>query len=381
MKKIGLCIAYKNSNYGTLMQAYATQHVIENLGCETEIIDYRSGIDRGYTISIESIIYLMISKSKKLLTNLCAKDSVSSAQIRNSAQRSEIGNQFCNRMLHNIVRVNGKKALKNKAKEYDAVLVGSDQVWDPTAAFTYYYSLMFAPKGVKRISYSTSLGVDHYPWYVYRQAKVFLEKIDSLSVRERQGAGVIKDVCGRNALVVLDPVYLLDKDEWEAIINNEKIIDEAYVLSYFLGDNPGMKKIAFDFAKERNLKVVSILSDEVNSNDDDVSDIVLTNQSPENFINLIRNAEYVFTDSFHGFAFSVLNEKQVYITYRTRAGITSRNSRIDNILSLLGLEKRLIFSDVDNSSLTIDINYKEVNELLSHLREKSLCFLTDALNV
>ena len=382
-KNIGLCIAYKNSNYGTLLQAFATQHIIEKLGCNTEIINYVPGWDRGLIFSPESVVYELIHKTKQKITSIKEnKKEKTTVQVENIKQRNEIGSKFCKNHLHNIVRINGKSDLIRESRKYDVVMVGSDQMWDPTAGFFYFYSLMFVAEGVKRVSYATSLGVDRYPWYVYRQAKRFLKRIDYLSVREKQGAEIIKKVSGRDAKVVLDPVYLISKNEWETIIPyQDNMNGEPYVLSYFLGDNPKMKKMAYEFAHKNGLKVISILSDEVLADDRNVTDYSLTNQTPEEFVNLIRNAEFIFTDSFHGFAFSVINEKQVFVTYRVRKNLKSRNSRIDNILSLLSLEDRLIFANSDTKRLNNMIDYSCTTRKLVTLRDHSLFFLKTALDV
>ena len=124
---------------------------------------------------------------------------------------------------------------------------------------------------------------------------------------------------------------------------NISVIETGYVLCYFLGDNDMIKEYAKRFADGKNLRLVSILSNECNSDDSQFADEILIGKSPEEFVNLIRNADFVLTDSFHGLAFSVINEKQFYIFYRNRTDVKqSRNSRIDNIVKIWGLEERLI---------------------------------------
>ncbi len=376
--KIGLCIAFKGTNYGALLQAFATQKKVESLGFRTEIIDYLPGSSKTIVPSPEAYLSRVIEKVRKI-SDKPAQPQLDEIHAENKRLRTEAAEEFRRSRLHNIVQIREYENLVEHAKRYKAVIVGSDQLWPPTVAFTYYRTLRFVPEGVRRISYATSTGVSSYPWYVKREAAKFMNAIDSLSVREEAGRDIVKDVCGRDAKVVLDPTYLFTKAEWEELVPREKVVEDGYVFCFFLGDNPGMKVLARRYADEKGLRVVAILSNETNC-DDGYADEVLIGQRPDQFMNLIRNAECVFTDSFHGFAFSVINEKQVYISYRVRQGTQSRNSRIDNIVKMFGMEDRLI-KDPAAAELQADCvtDYGSVNARLDELRKDSLDFLKTAL--
>lgn len=379
MSKIGLTLAYKGTNYGALLQAYATQFSIERLGHETEIIDYTSGKDRGLILSPLAIGYFGIYKVKSILANKSVIDE-DAFHEENKKSRKAIADDFRKRRLKNIVKVIGKNNLINHSKSYDAVLVGSDQLWPPEVGFTYFHTLQFAPTGVRRISYATSMGVSEYPWYVKHADSAFLNKIDYLSVREEQGRKIIKEISGRDAKVVLDPTYLITKDEWETLIPKRRIINEKYVFCFFLGDNPDMKSLARRYASKHNLKVVCIVSNEVSVDDSSYADCLLINQSPEDFINLIRFADCVFTDSFHGFTFSIINQVQVYVSYRVMKGLKSRNSRIDNIVNTFEIPNRLIKNPESGFLPEEKIDYDQVTQILCRKRKESLEFLKDALS-
>ena len=154
----------------------------------------------------------------------------------------------------------------------------------------------------------------------------------------------------------------------------------GYVLCFILGDNSSMKDIARSYAHDNNLRLVCILSNEVSTNDTEYDDEVLIGQTPEAFINLIRNADCVFTDSFHGFAFSIINEKQVFVTYRIRKGTPSRNSRIDNIVNMFNVQHRLISEPQKGLPNVRPIDYVKVNRIIEEKRLYSLNFLEGALN-
>lgn len=385
MKKIGLVLAYKSSNYGAQLQAYATQVMVESMGHETEIIDYFPQIGDRHIVYNPGLIqyfyhhfrYKQLRKRYRESNDLVFKDE--------KEKRVAIYKNFIKRRLHSIVVVKGFKELANCGKDYDAVLIGSDQKWTPGFSFGNVNTLRFVPNNVRRISYATSLGVSEYPKYCWASARKVWKKIDYLSVREQQGADIIKQVCGPDTpvQVVVDPTYLMTKAQWEELIPVEKKSEQKYVFCYFLGNDDYCKRKAREFADRKKLKLVSVLSTESYSDiDQSFADELVRENTPEDFINWIRGAEYVFTDSFHGAAFSVINEKQFFIFYRKRAEATSRNSRIDNILDKWGLKDRLVLpgaQDVDLSSLK-DIEYERVNTLVGEEREKSLAFLKEALS-
>lgn len=384
--KIGLVLAYTGTNYGALLQAYATQHIIESMGFDTEIIDYksRSKFEKVYL----SLGYLKhYIKAKKDYSTIKSKNNQENVDVfvENREKRRQISKEFRHRRLHNIREICGIRSLKRIVCEYDAVIVGSDQKWVPGACYGWIDSLRFVPNTVRRISYATSLGVSEYPKYCWADSKKMWRRMDYLSVREKQGADIIRQICGDiDVKVVLDPTYLMTKKQWEDVIPSRQIIDKKYILCYFLGNDAESKKCVKRYAKARGLQLVTILSSESYTHiDSSFADVAISDATPEDFLNLIRGAEVVLTDSFHGLAFSVINNKQFYIFYRKRDdALQSRNSRIDNILSTWEIEDRLIQkNDIDwNIKDEVQIDYSKVNRLLVEKREESLCFLKNALS-
>lgn len=381
-KRVGLCLAYNGTNYGQLLQAYATQYTIEKMGFSTEIIAYHSGKNKGIKLSYAAIVVALkkINNKIKQKCKKIVKCDVDEIHKKNAEGRKKTSDLFRKKKLHNIVKINGIDNLKNHAKCYDAVLVGSDQIWLPDVSVTNFYTLRFVPKEVNRISYATSLGVSEYPNYAKKPAAEFLENINYLSVREQQGKDLIENISNAKAKVVLDPTYLLTKEEWLNNIPLKEIIEPGYILCYFLSDNKEQRKFAKKFAENKKLKLVGILSDESKFNDYDLYDEIIIGKGPEEFVNLIRNSEYVLTDSFHGMAFSILNEKQFNIFYRVREDTKlSRNSRIDNVLRMFNLEDRLILSPETTIGSNDVIDYNRVNKIIEKKRNESLKFLENAL--
>lgn len=379
---VGLCLAgFIGSNYGMLLQAFATQQVIDRLGYKTEIIKYKSGNNKGIKPSVGAAYVAAKAVYSRIKEKIAPQKETMDAEHRaNRDRRYKLAGEFRDRRWHSVVECNGIDELRELSTKYQSVLVGSDQLWQPDIAFTNFYTLRFAAPGVKRISYATSLGVSEYPKYCWKQAKDYWTQIDYISVREEQGANLIEKIAGIKPEVVADPTYLLKKEEWLELIPDKTIFEGRYVLCYFLSDDKDAKELAIKYAHDRGFKCIGILSSECNADDSDL-DEVLTDKTPEDFINLIRHAECVFTDSFHGLAFSVINEKDFYIFYRKRTDVrASRNSRIDNILAKWGLEKRLVIRPENGVQETESIDYSVVNGKVNSIRKKSLQFLIDALD-
>lgn len=383
--KIGLVLAYKGTNYGMHLQGYAIQQLLDDLGFKTEIIDYQAtGIFHGVSIrkGIGCYLFQMFKShflNKKNIVNW------PDLQRKNNKLRQAVSDDFRKSKLHNIVKIDGYNNLRHYASECSAILIGSDQMWLPGVCFGNFLSLRFVPENIKKISYATSLGVSSYPKYQYSSSRSMWNRIEFLSTREQEGKNVINEICpNKDVKVVVDPTYLFSKEQWLEKIPFERKFTDKYVLCYFLGNNDRSKESAQAYARKRGLKIVSILSNESYSEFDIVfCDEVVIGATISDFVNLIRGAECVFTDSFHGLAFSVINEKQFYIYYRKRDdAVQSRNSRIDNILRLWNLSDRLVLDNRTNwTSEDVLIDYQnKVTPKVKELREDSLIWLQKALN-
>jgi len=384
-KTIGLKLAFKTPNYGAQLQAFATQQILERMGYATVVIDLKNyGFFAVRTFGPGFIQNAICRYKQKRIRKKTRVDIKNQLYQQNREERAKAMKEFIKTRLKGVTPYFSFKELKKDAYKMDAVMIGSDQIWGIGACYDKMASLDFAPKGVRRISYATSLGVSEYPKYCWTMSKKMWRKMDCLSVREKTGAAIIKQICGDIAVeVVVDPTYLLTKAEWEELIPSQKMFEDDYVFCYFLGNDDGIKHCAKNFAKAQGLPLVSVLSNESFSDiDQDFADKLVTGASPEDFVNWIRGASYVITDSFHGLAFSVINEKQFFVSYRKREDAAlNRNSRIDDVLALWGIENRLIMDKTINwkSYIVNDINYDLVRERVLTERNKSLTYLKKAL--
>ena len=382
-------MSFTGSSYGMNLQAYATQYIIEKLGYLTEIIQFKTGSSfKGLTLDLGLLVYLPIREIQRHRSIKTENSSLCDEyHVYNDRLRVEAAQLFRQKRLHNLTAPMTFEELAEYSKKYSAVLIGSDQGWLPGFAFGRRNSLSFVPQGVKRLSYATSLGVASYPWYCFHSSRKVWKRFDSISVREEEGKEIIRRVCGDSVLVdvVLDPTYLISKKEWEQLIPFQRREKERYVLSFVLGNDVRQQECIRRYADTLKLKLVSILSNESSSPiDTTYPDRVIVGASPEDFINLIRGAEVVFTDSFHGIAFSIINKKQLFVFYRKRddaKGKMSRSSRIDNILRMWDIQDRLIMDpDVNWIDYTPkEVDYQHVSSLIDMLQKKSFDYLTKAL--
>ena len=351
MKKVGLCVCQETKNYGSQLQVLATEVAVQKLGYEYEISSY------------------FLNKRIKKYPDIYEK----------CKERNRIFDKFAERYFTNLSPIYyGYDALKDGTKGYDTFLVGSDQLWLPSGLATGFYNLQFAPDEKLKIAYATSFGVSKIPMHQKNKTAKYLDRFHYLSSREKSGTNIIKQLTGRDVPVVVDPTLLLTPEDWKKIIPFHRVVEEKYIFCYFLGDNSEHRKAAKELQRATNLKIVALpLLDNFVLDDLEFADICLFDAASDDFVNLIRGAEYVLTDSFHGSVFSILNEKLFCTFNRFNNGTGSRNSRIDSLCQQLNLESRRYDGDIFKVQTQID--YNKVNHLREERRKESLQYLTTAL--
>ena len=277
----------------------------------------------------------------------------------------------------------GYNNLTESARRYDAIMVGSDQLWTPAGIKSRFYNLLFVPEEMKKISFATSFGVSSIPESQKKMTADYLRRIDAISVREIKGKEIVYELTGRKAFLALDPTLLYSGKEWIDMFPNIKKYKEPYILAYFLGNNPNHRIVVNRISKKTGLRILTIpFMDLFADCDLSFGDEQLYDVDPIDFLNLIRNADYICTDSFHGTVFSILNHKKFLTFERTNSDDKlSRNSRIDSLFSLLDLEERRYKSGIiPEERIDMFIDYTKVDQRLSSLRKETFKFLNDALN-
>lgn len=381
MKKIAIITGYNIKNYGSALQAFANQKILDNMGVENECINYVKKKDFKQFIRIFNIP-LVKTKIKGLKKKIYAKKYPETLG-KNFEIRNKIFDEFVEKNFRISKKYYGYEELKNGIKDYNAVLLGSDQVWNPLNFGSHYYTLEFVPNNIPKITYAPSFGVSKIPSSQKKATINYLNRIEYMSVREKKGQEIIKELTGRNVQIVLDPTLLLNKEQWDEILNEERIIKEPYIMCYFLGENKKHREFAEELKKKTGFKIVTLpFMDEIVKEDFEFGDKQFFNAGPSEFINLISNAEYVCTDSFHGTVFSIINHKK-FVTFNRfdENKKVSTNSRISSLLGLLGLENRLNSCNNKNlSNVEDEIDYSEVDKKLECLRKESMSYLKNAID-
>lgn len=383
MKKLGLCVRYDCDNYGSMLQIFATQKAIINAGWKYEHIRYDKKTFIFLLKNLTRIFnpYFMRGKIKGIQKANCLKKYPEIQQ--NNAKRQEMIKMFRKKYITPYSPIyRGFHNLVKGAGVYDAIMVGSDQLWTPAGIKSKFYNLLFVPDDIPKIAFATSFGVSEIPNSQTNETARYLRRINSISVREKQGAEIVRKLTGREAAVVLDPTLLYTGEEWEQFFPPGREVEEKYIFAFFLGANAEHRKAVNRLAEKTGLKIVTCpFMDEFVEIDMLFGDIRKYDVGPVEFLNLIRGAEYICTDSFHGSVFSILNYKQ-FLTFNRFDDNEkqSRNSRIDSLFSLLGLENRRYTKSVDICiSINAEINYRAVDNKLEELRKKTVLFLENAL--
>lgn len=386
MKKTAIVSCYFKNNYGSLLQAYATQKILDDMKIENETLNIDNNIDfkkgkRKYYIS--QLFNFNFIKSKLGMIKLKVDKKINKTLGKNIDIRNKKFKEF--RKNYRLTKsYETYEELTKNSEKYNNIVVGSDQLWLPVNVVSDYYTLNWVPDNINKISFSTSFGISAIPEKYKEIYTKFLNRIDFLSTREMSGKKIIKDLTNREAEVVCDPTLLFNKDEWMIIQQKEPIIKEKYILCYFLGKNIEHRKFAERLKEKTGYKIVSLNHcDEYVKYSDIFADEIPYDIGPSEFLNLIRNAEYVCTDSFHGTVFSLINNKIFFVFRRHgRNNKVSTNSRLDSLLEIVNLKERILNGNEEiENVLNMKIDYKIVDKEIEKFRENSKEFLRKSLKV
>ena len=256
--------------------------------------------------------------------------------------------------------------LREYSNKYDAVIVGSDQVWNPywQGSLDEFF-LTFVPKS-KRVAYAPSIGVSEIPNEQKIRFKERLNGFSRLSCRENQGCKIVEELTGKECEHVCDPVFLLSPEQWQSKVSP---LSEKYILTYFLGGQSleAHKEIE-RYAKKHDCKIIDLW---------DEKDYKSCYAGIEEFLNYIANAKMFFTDSFHGCAFAILMETQFVICDRKVIDVKQKmNSRLDSLMTILDIQGRKLNDFVISPT---EIDYKKVHNRLSPWVQRSQEYLLGCL--
>ncbi len=391
MKKVGIATMYGGANYGNALQNYAVEKLISDCGYNPitlQNITIEGFIDyswRNIPLSKKIKPSYVMSYLRLRLNNKygCKNDrdfyyrnivnyKKNNEEYRNTLKsRFEKFERFRAEYLHiDPVPITAQWYDKSNIDTYFAFVCGSDQVWNP-----YYPTvssvdfLQFAPKH-KRIALSPSFGVSKIPDARKNDYTEWLSQIPNISVREDAGANIIKELTGIDAPVLVDPTLCVTSEQWSKIFKEPMHKPEGdYVFCYFLGNkSKDYCKYIENYAKRNNCQIVDVF---------DINDLRYYDSDPGEFLWLLSNAKMVFTDSFHGTAFSI-NLQVPFVVFERVEGGNSMSSRITTLLQKTNLNNRH-YKQLDANNID-DIDFLHSQGVLSAEREREINYLKNALN-
>ena len=382
----GVCLKYTQKNYGSKLQALATAITFEELGIDYQILRYNKKTLNFVLRTLPrfmNIVFLndRYDQFQQYIEFKRHPEVLKQVEVRNKAF-DNFDNAFNDKLSKNFKSYNHLR--KECGSLYDGFITCSDQLWSPSALGSGFYNLMFAPENALKVSWASSFGVSKIPWYQLSRTRRFLNRIQFISMRENRGAEIVKELTDRKVPVLMDPVFVFSKEKWEEIIPYEKPNYEDYIFCYFLGSNPKHRAAARELAEKTGLKIVTLRHlDRYNANDEKFGDYAPYDVSPESFLNLLRGAKYVCTDSFHGAAFSIINEKKFVVFDRYKnSSQNSKNSRIESVCQNLGLSDRRFNENSDIfETIEKEIDYKKVKDKLLIYSNNTNEYLKNALGI
>ncbi len=391
--KTAIITHYHNSNnYGGCLQAYALCEFLKKHNIDAEQISYdyisvnpkntsikkklKSKFKSGIIKNVHSEIRKSFFSGERLYHRFFKKNIVVSL-----ADRKKVFKDFRLNSIPHTEKVYNINNVKECVSNYDAFITGSDQVWN-FACYNPGFYLDFVPSEKIKLSYAASIAMDDLSDDHKNIFKKSLADFNDISVREKSAEDLLCDISPKKPFVAIDPVLLLEKDDWDKVAEKQNIC-EPYVLCYFLGINKKSRKLAKKFAKKRNLTLISIpmLNGGMSFIDKNLSAKLCYGAGPKDFVSLIKNAEYVFTDSFHATVFSIIFNREFFVFKRSKNDKMS--TRLVDLLTMFNMKDRYLNTKEKetllyiNSSKNIDYN-QEFDDFISK-KEKSEEFLLSNL--
>lgn len=368
-KKIAIMTWLYNGNYGTLLQAYALHTFLKKSGYDVDNINYRSSIKTKFKnwIKNKNSPILFVEKIKEKFS----KGDSNLVQIKNKKF-----SDFLNSNISLTELVSCPEELTKFTNKYDVFICGSDQIWSPYLMNPPFY-LNFVPDNIPKIAYAPSFGVTSTTAEKEQMITKFVKRFDYISVREKQGSDFLNRLTGSSYPVVSDPTMLLTKQDWDECVD-ERIEKDKYIFCYMLTYNAKYVETVKEYAKKKKLKVILIKK---NSGFSDLDFTIVEDAGPKQWLNFIKYADYVFTDSFHGAIFSFIFHKELVLFKRfSDDSIISQNSRIYTLADTLKISDRIVDENsLDKINNMAKVDFSLTDSIINIETEKSKKWLLNAL--
>lgn len=376
--KIGIITLFDNGNYGSELQSLAMNDYLDSRGHNAIFIKVKAKNKflRALELLVDRIrkTFILRKDSELFLYN---KDRESN-QTKQRNISPDLRKKIHEFMAGRVTMERVPRCAFPPKRGIDAFICGSDQVWSALRIPLAPEFFLTKVSSSRKIAYAPSLGIDEMPKFFQNKAGKYIKDFKYLSVREDAAKEALKEKFGLNAVQVLDPTMLVGRAFWDSLLEKEgkKKPSFDYIFCYFLGEVPDAVLSVIERLSEGK-KVIMLPYEEDSKR---VSNGQYKESDPLEFVNLIKYADCVLTDSFHGSVFSVLYGKRFVVTKRTHVGRVSQTSRIKSLLRMVHQEERYCSKEKDiERLLTQDIDSQTVENEICKMQNISRDFLDNAL--
>lgn len=373
--RVGILTRRAGFNHGSSLQAYAMARFLTNAGYDCLIIDYDEY--SGHPLwrvrpLIENIQWKISKKLPACLRSARYKYlSVRSCQYKRFREFEQGYLPLTSRAY------SSPNQLNKICKEFDVLVCGSDQIWSPLLYDpVYLFGFLEDENKIHTVAYAPSIGVSDKSLIGEEEANL-MKRIGCISCRERQGSAVIEEITHRSVPVVLDPTLMVPCQDWDKLASTTQLIEaEPYILCYFLGKNIPQSYID-KLSGKLGCKILNIqMFNRLNSLE---SHRELTDVGPCEFLNLVKNATWVCTDSFHATIFSYIFQRKMSVFERFKyTERDNQNSRIYTLLDILKCQN-VLTNCADIPNLKQDINFDKNEQSLNMWKDTSMDFINKSL--
>lgn len=377
--KIGIITTFRQANFGSVLQAFSLQFVLEKMGYDAKLIDYKYPNFFHYKNGYPRKSFWVTKKYKLRL--FLGKIGLK------PKNKMLLMNDFISQNIICTKTYSSKRQLQSNPPLFDVYISGSDQIWNPNTMFgDMSYFLDFAPEAAKKIAYSSSFSCDKIPKKYQQEYQYFLKQYQSIFVREKNGKQIAEALTGRTDIeVVLDPTLLIDKNEWSKYADKSSLknIPREYILFYMLAYtyNPQnkMAEILNKLQNQYKIPILSLSEKPADFNGEFIQIEQTQSVGIYEFLDLFRNARIVVTSSFHGTAYALNFGKPLLAL---NDGEKKSDDRISTIMEKMEVNKQLINTNTiidDSIDPFYDVEREQV--VLENERKRCLCLLKESIEL
>ena len=366
--RTGILTFHCADNYGAMLQAYGLKKFLKTIEPDTEIVPYEPFFMRGRHWIIPWYPGMpMIRMIRLALHNFLA---ISPDYFTQKKRMKIFRARYLTQNLRPVRTLKGLKKLT-----YEVYVLGSDQIWNPAITFGFRraYFGAFSNRYKKLvIAYAASLGRGRLDNSYDQEMRSLLSYVDRISVREKAAVPYVSRMAGKEVSAVVDPVFLLDVEDWKKI--EAPLKKRNYILIYTTEKNEKLMECAKRLAFEKQLPIIELkYQKEVRHKNKHV--IVETGAGPEEFLGYIHYADYVMTNSFHATAFSIIYQKK-FLAFEHSTG----NVRLESVLERCGLAERMVRNELELHDIDAVIDWTKVKENIRQMRKDSISFLRESMS-